>query len=290
VEHPQDQPGQGASRRRTQAGRQHRPADGETLLAALPEAATRYPEVEDLLQVVPGTGEGLLGLGWFLMSRQRPADAARVFRKALDEALDARALTPLAGALLAAGELEEALEYAQRRTRDRPTDPEGWRVAAAVLLAEGYDDEARETLAQGLAVVPGSPPLVETMVYRLLALRRPAEARRLAESMTARSVHELAMRQILVAAALHAQGRTSEAIDRARSATGILPDSTWPLDALASYCEAAGRYDDAIAAAERAATLAGEGRAPWDERVARLKAARAATIDRRGQEELLRGR
>ena len=109
--------------------------------------------------------------------------------------------------------------------------------------------------------------------------------------MAARTPNELALRELLVAATLNAEGRTGEAIQRARSAAGLLPDSTWPLGAVASYCEQAGRYDDAIAAAERAATLAGEaGRAPWDERVAKLKAARAAATDRRGREELLKGR
>jgi tetratricopeptide (TPR) repeat protein len=108
--------------------------------------------------------------------------------------------------------------------------------------------------------------------------------------MAARSPQELALRQLLVAATLHAQGRTSEAIERARSAVGLLPESTWPLGALSSYCEAAGRYDDAIAASERAATLAGEGRAAWDERVGKLRELKAASVDRRGQEELLRGR
>ena len=113
----------------------------------------------------------------FLLMAARPAVAARVFRRALDDSLDARAMTPLAGALLAAGELEEALELAQRRTREKPSDPEGWRVASAVLLAEGYDDEARATLERA-ASLPGQRR--EDYQARLdeLAKARAAQAHR----------------------------------------------------------------------------------------------------------------
>ena len=52
--------------------------------SALAEAADRYQAVDELLQVVPDTGDGLIGLGYLLLSRQRPADAALVFRRALD--------------------------------------------------------------------------------------------------------------------------------------------------------------------------------------------------------------
>ncbi len=255
---------------------------------ALPEAAGRYPAVDDLLQVAPDTGDGLLGLGYLLLARQRPADAALVFRRALEGSLDSRAMTPLAGALLAAGELEEALQFAQRRTREKPADPQGWRVASAVLLAEGYDDEARATLEQGLAANPGSPPLVQALVQRSLAARRPAEARRLAESMAARTPSEQATRELLVAAAFSAQGRTGEAIERARSAVAALPDAPGPLMTLAAYCQQGGRLDDAIAAVERAASLPGQRREDYQERLDELAKARAAQAQRRMTEELLR--
>ena len=255
---------------------------------ALAEAADRFETVDELLQVAPDTGDGLIGLGYLLLSRQRPTDAALAFRRALDGSLDSRAMVPLAGALLAAGEVEEALELARRRTRERPADPEGWRVASAVLLAEGYDDEARTTLEQGLAANPGSPPLTEALVHRSLAARRPAEARRLAESMAARTPAEQALRQLLVAAAFSAQGRTGEAIERARSAVAALPDAPGPLLTLAAYCQQGGRLDDAIAAVERAASLPGQRREDYQARLDELAGARAAQAQRRMTEELLK--
>jgi Flp pilus assembly protein TadD len=255
---------------------------------ALSEAADRYPPVEELLQVAADTGDGLLALGQLLLSRQRPADAALVFRRALERSLDARALAPLAGALLSAGELEEALELARRRTREAPSDPHGWSLVAQALQAEGYDEEAGAALEQGLALNPGSPPLVEALVYRSLAARRTAEARRLADSMLVRTPAELASRQLLVAAALAAQGRLNEAVERARSAAAALPDAPGPLLTLAAYCEQAGRLDDAIAAVERAASLPGQRRGDHQARLDGLQQARAAQAQRRMTEELLR--
>ena len=258
---------------------------------ALREAADRYQEVDDLLQVVPETADGLLALGGLLLGRSRPADAARVFRIALDDLRDDRALLPLARALLAADELEEALALARRRTVEAPLDPQGWRLAAAALQAEGYDEEARETLAQGLAVIPGSPPLVEALVQRSLAARHPAEARRLAEGMAARTPAELAQKQLLIAATLGAQGRFGEAIERARSASAVLPAAPGPLLAVASYCQQAGRLDDAIAAVERASSLPGQQRAGLPgpaRRAGQGQGGAGAAADERGVAEALR--
>lgn len=255
---------------------------------ALLEAAGRFPAVEELLQVAPDTADGLLALGHLLLSRQRPADAALVFRRAVEGALDARALVPLAGALLSAGELEEALLVARRRTVEAPLDPQGWSVAAAVLAAEGYDDEAGAALEQGLSFSPGSPALVEALVYRSLAARHPAEAKRLAESMAARSPAEQARKALLVAAAFSAQGRYSEAVERARSAVTALPEAPWPHMALAAYCQQAGRIDDAIAAVERASSLPGQRREEYQARLDELGKAREAQQQRRMSEQLLR--
>lgn len=255
---------------------------------ALGEAADRFASVEELFQVAPDTGDGLLALGSLLMSRERPEDAAAAFRRAVEGSLDTRALVPLARALLATGEQEEALELARRRTREVPTDPAGWQLAAQVLVAQGYEDEARATLDQGLAVLPGSPLLVEALVYRSLAARRPAEAKRLAETMAARTPNDQALRQLLVAAAFSAQGRPGEALERARSAAAVLPDSPWPLMAVAAYAQAAGRLDDAVAAIERAAALPGQRREDYEKRLTELNALIASQPERMLREELLR--
>ena len=256
---------------------------------ALAEAAGWWADVESLRAIVPDSGDGLLALGALLVERNRPEDAAAVFRAALEEHLDGRALLPLASALAATGDLDGALALARRRELESPLDPQGWRTAAGVLARQGRASDAVHEIEQGLARVPGSPPLVEVLVQHSFREHRFAEGKRLAEGMAARSRSELVQRELLVAEALEAQGRLGEAIDRARTASGYLPESTGPLDVLSRYCEQAGRYDDAIAVARRGAALAGAGRQPWIERVARLEAAKAAAADRRGREALLKG-
>ena len=196
---------------------------------------------------------------------------------------------PLAGALLAAGELEEALEYAQRRTRETPSDPQGWRVAAAVLLAEGYDDEARATLEQGLAANPGSPPLMEALVHRALAARHPAEARRLAESDggahagRAGPAPAAGGGRLLRAGAARRGHRPGPLGGGGPARLGR--GRSWRV---ASYCQQAGRLDDAIAAVERASSLPGQRRQDYQARLDELTAARAAQSQRRMTDELLK--
>ncbi|MBL0278450.1 MAG: O-antigen ligase family protein [Anaeromyxobacter sp.] len=253
---------------------------------ALPEAATRYRSVEALLEVAPDSADGLLQLG-YLLARDRPADAARVYRRALEEQLDDRALVPLARATLAAGDRDEALRLARRRAAEAPTDPEGWLISAWILVQAGQEAEGVAVLERGLLAIPGAPPLVTLLAERSLLARRFGEARRIAEQMSARTPRELAARHQLVARALAGQGRVAEAIEQARSAAAALPDDPGALLAVASYCEQAGRLDDAIAAVERAATLGGAPEA-LAARLEGLRKARQAQRDRRMGESLLR--
>ncbi|MBK9519344.1 MAG: tetratricopeptide repeat protein [Anaeromyxobacter sp.] len=142
-------------------------------------------------------------------------------------------------------------------------------------------------LERGLLAIPGSPPLVTLLAERSLLARRFGEARRIAEQMSARTPQELAARHQLVARALAGQGRVAEAIEQARSAAAARPDDPGALLAVASYCEQAGRLDDAIAAVERAATLGGKPEA-LAARLEGLRKARQAQRDRRMGESLLR--
>jgi tetratricopeptide (TPR) repeat protein len=258
---------------------------------ALEEASRSFRSARELMDVAPETGDGLLRLGAMLMTQDRPEDASIVLRRALDELQDARATMPLARALMTAGETEEALALAQRRTVDTPTDPDGWRVAAQLLAAQERHPEAKATLEEGLSRIPGSPALVEAIVYRALSENHPAEARRHAESMAARTPFELALREILIAATLSAQGRRGEAFERARQAVGAYPDSPWPLMSLAGHAKAAGRIDDAIQAVERASNLpeqSPEAMEQYQQRLAELKKLQAQQHEERLRNELLK--
>lgn len=264
------------------ADQQHRLARREYRLAyvfgatgALAEAASRYPSVEALLEVVPDSGDGLLQLGHYL-ARDRPEEAVEAFRRALEEHLDDRAVLPLARAHLRAGDPDSALALARRRTADQPGDVEGWRLAAHLLLQLDQEEAARALLEDGLRAHPGSPALLGVLAERAVQAGRFSEARSLASQFQPRTPRDLVLRHFVVARSFAGQGRLAEAIEQARAATGLLPEDpeTWLV--LAGYCEQARRYDEALAAVERVVTLT---KAP-ERYSGRLEALRTA---RRGQ-------
>jgi Flp pilus assembly protein TadD len=223
---------------------------------ALRYAARVLPSVDDLLEVAPGTPDGLMELGEFLAS-DRAADAELVLRRAWEEFGEQRALVPLAGAALGAGHPEAALEAAHRRAALAPSDAQAYALAARALLTLDRAEEAIAELNRGLAAVPGSPTLLLLLGERSLAARQPAEAFRLAEAMQTRTFSDVAMREVLEAQALAAQGRLLDGIEHARAAVSAIPDGSGPLVLLARLCAEAGRFDEAIGALEKAARMGG---------------------------------
>ncbi len=254
---------------------------------ALAEAARHYSALQDLLTIAPDAPSGLASLANLLASADRPFDAERVLRRAWEEYADLDALRGLAWASLAIGETAPALDLARLYQRRRPTDPSGYVAAATALMRLERGDEARQELELGLSRIPGSPQLVTPLAERLLAARRYGEARRLAESMAARTGHEVASKRAFVARLLWAQGRYAEAIQEARSARDASPGDPGPRLMLASLCADAGRYDEAIAAVEGAAALPTVAPGAYASRLAELRAARQARIDRRNREQYL---
>jgi tetratricopeptide (TPR) repeat protein len=246
---------------------------------AYAEAVQRYPALADLLEIAPGTPDGLLALGNALAG-ERPADAEQVYRRDLDEFSDDRALLPLASARSAQDDPEGALGYARRHWAVFPGDPAGWNVAARALLKLGREDEARAEIQRGLAAIPGSPQLVGFLAERAMAARRWSEALRLADEVAPRSPAEIAGKQFLMAQALSGQGRVGEALERARSAAAVLPGELGLLLAVAEYAARAGRYDDAVTALRHAATLRGASGDGYAARIAEIEAAQNAERQR----------
>lgn len=245
---------------------------------ALVEALDWFTDLEDLLRVAPDAPEDLMALGQIL-ERERPQDAATVYRRLLDTFADDKALTPLARATKAAGDLDGALALARQRTAAVPGDALAWRVAAEVLFELDDAPAADQAIRDGLAASPGSPVLLRLLYDRALGARKFSEARKHAEAILARSPWELATKELLIARALATQGRLPEAIERTETAIGLAPGSTTPLLALASYCEAAGLFDRAIAAVEHAATLDGGGRAVFLDLLERLQRGKREQAD-----------
>jgi tetratricopeptide (TPR) repeat protein len=257
--------------------------DGE----ALPEAMRRWSSLDDLLQVAPGTPQALLSLA-ALLAPERPADAAAVLGRAWTEFGELPALRWHASLALQLGDAEGALALAAAFRERQPLDPAGWTVAAAALDRLGRPDEAQRMLEDALARIPGSPAVLVPLAQRALARRLYSEARRLVESMSARTPPELAGKRLQVASILWAQGRYGEALEQARSAAGAVPDDPGPRTVVSSYAAAMGRYDEAIAALEGAAALPRAAAGAYEKRLAELREARQRQLDERNR-KLLEG-
>lgn len=255
---------------------------------ALAEAKGHYPALQDLLEVAPETPQGLLALA-ALLATDRPFDVERVLRRAWEQFGDLGALRGLASTTLVTGTPDDALELARLYQKRRPADPAGYLVAATALARLDRAEEAHGELELGLSRNPGSPQLVVALAEQALALRRFAEARRLAESMAARTGPEFAGKRLFIARALWAQGRSAEAVQEARAARDAAPADVGVRLALASYCAGVGRYDEAIAEVEAAAALPASPPGAYAARLEELRAARQAQIERRNREQILGG-
>lgn len=220
---------------------------------ALMEAAVAFPDVESLQRVVPDTPDGLMVLG-SLLERDRPDDAAQVYRRVIDLYGDPRARVALAMALRRIGQLEEALGLARDRTVAAPNDAAAWRVLAEILLDSGAESEAVEAAKTGLQHRPGSRELLVFLFDRAMSHRQFSEARRFADDISAKTPADVAWRLQLAARALAAQGRLPEAVDLTRSAASLQPGAAAPLLNLSRYLEQMGRYHEATDALERAAS------------------------------------
>jgi tetratricopeptide (TPR) repeat protein len=257
---------------------------------ALSEAGHRWDTVEDLLSVAPDSPDGLLAAAGVLAGQGRKDESREVLRRDLEQYADGRAVVPLTYLLIEARWFDEALVLARRRQVEAPLDAEGWRLGVELLSRLEREDEIEPELDRGLARLPASPPLVTYQVQRAMAAHRYSEAKRLAEGMAARTPAELAQRHAWIAGVLSAQGRLGEALEQARSAAAALPDAAWPLQSVSSYCEALGRWDDAIAALEHAAALPGQDQAYWAPRLEKVKKSKEDALQRRQTERLIEGK
>lgn len=253
---------------------------------ALAEAMRRYPEVGDLLDIVPDTPPHLVTLGESL-SGDRPADAARVFRIAWETFGERRALGGLARASLDQGAPDDALALARELQRQDPSTPQGWVVASAALRALGRSDEAKRELELGSARVPGSPAVLVPLAELALSAHHYSEALRVAQSIVAYDPRAVASKRSFVARVLLEQGRAGEAVLEATAARDALPREVWTHVALSNTLAAATRYDDAIAELQTAAALPPPHPDWLPKRLDELRVARDAQREEAARREIL---
>jgi len=262
-----------ASGQAAAARREYRLAFSYGDAAALQEARDAFPEPGALLQIAPDTPAGLMAAGAVL--RDRPEEAAAAFQRAWDAFRIPAALAGLARATSAMGDANGALLLAQQLQREVPAEPSGYLVAAEALVKLEQEREAVQVLEDGVSRLPRQADLLLALGSRHYAARRYSQAKLVFERIVAREGWEVARKRSAIASTLEAQGRYSEALQEARTASASLPGAPGPLLAIARIAEQAGLHDVAIDALERAAALPTAIPGAHDEQLKRLRAAKA---------------
>jgi Flp pilus assembly protein TadD len=112
----------------------------------------------------------LVNLGNVQASQAAWTDAAATYQEALDLKADSvEALNNLAWVLVQAGRPAEALPWAQQAVTLAAGDPLCWDTLAAVQLALGQSEAARQSALRGLALAP--PPALRTSLEGKLSPR-----------------------------------------------------------------------------------------------------------------------
>ena len=194
-------------------------------LGRMPEA---IEHLQQALRIKPDFAEAHYNLGLALEKAGRVPEAIQHYEQALRiNPDDAEVHNNLGLALVQVGRLPEAIAQYQQALQSNPGNADGHSKLGAVLIATGHAQDARSQLEQALRI---NPDLIEAQnnLAWVLAILPPAEGGDPARA---------------VAVAQRACERSGN------RAPGYL-------DTLAAAYAAAGRFDDAVATAEKAIDLA----------------------------------
>lgn len=214
------------------------------------------------LAAAPSLAAAHAALGSALAACARHAESRAAFERAVALAPDMpEAYLGLADVLGHLHEHGEAARAAAHATKLRPTDHVAWTALGVALLGDHRRAEAIDAFAKATSILPGFAPAYVNMGVALSELGRHAEA-----VDVLRQASELApsdptpLRNLAIAClAMNADDR---ALDAARRALAIDPESPATVglySAISGHAlERAGRFKDALAAYESAASLASE--------------------------------
>lgn len=196
---------------------------------------------------------GILFLsGWVEESQGNSKRAAELYRHHLrvhtDDQTTRRRLVNL---LVDERRFAEAYAEAQKVTRARPEDPEALEVEADLALRTGQPAEGQRLLDRLRALDPGDPDVVGRIVGVLEHHGRTREGVVLADQWAA--AHSGDHRgDMLVARARLLAGELEAAVEAARRAVALAPDSLAPRALVARIYQSRKRYVEAAAAWEEA--------------------------------------
>ncbi len=201
-------------------------------LLAMNHPADARAVLEGVLRDQPEDADGLLLLSIVCHSEGRIDQAIALQRRAAGEAPDHPLVFPaLGGALLEAGHNEEAIAAYRQALRVQPADPAVHADLGLLLARTGHAGEAIAQYRLAYALNPEQPAWATDLAWILAtqdnpSFRDPEQALRLAEEACRRTQNREAVPLQSLAAALAANGRTSEAVAAARRAVGVAREAS----------------------------------------------------------------
>ena len=256
----------------------------------LPAMAARYPALDDLVQAVPETSEGLLDLASFLATRQRPADAREAARRAVElSPKDPATRARNAAILLEAGAPAEAAAEARASLA---LDPANTGSALTLSSAEewaGHAEAARDALKAGLHQHVGDVGLTLALVRLELRQNRAAEALDHLKLLGPQSGSAQRAEVFAVFGNVYlALGQTTNAEDAYRNAMRLRPGAGYELS-VANLLEAENHFGDAVRVLREFEALQEPNqRGPVSARIAEDQK-RATDLETLGRRQLLLG-
>ena len=253
----------------------------------LAEAATHLAEA---VRLKPDYGEAIIVLAEVMLKQGRPAEAEACFRQALAvdptnteahlnlggllwgsgrgaEAMrhyaEALRLSPgepmahynMGSVLFAQGKLPEAAEQFREAVRLRPDYPEAIMALSRILVTQGRLDEALAQLQAAARVGPTNVNLQVSLGDTLMSAGRTNEADA-CFAYALRLDPGLAKRLTQAGKSLAARGQLQAAISRFQTVVRLTPNDPAAHATLDMAYAEAGRFDDAIRAAEKTRVLA----------------------------------
>jgi len=196
------------------------------VLEAMGDTAGAASEFREAIRYYPDYADALNNLGIFQARRGQAAQAEASFLRAVEaDSLHADALNNLGNMLRERGAYEEAIRRYDVALRVRPTSPLPYLNRSLALLEIGRSDDAIASFREGVPYFQDPQPLL-TMAWALSThsqapRRRGEEAVRMAAAANQMTGGQVPVVLDVLAAALAAAGRFSEAVQVSEQALAL---------------------------------------------------------------------